>query len=592
MLTLRPPHCSGYPDGVGLGVQENSVSLLSQDAASLESIPMVSLISTMPDTFVSLIGFPVDHDRILSAIDVGTNSIHMVVVRIQPTLPAFTIIAREKATVRLGDRDPETGCLTEVAMQRALIALRRCLEVSRSLNAEQAIAVATSAVREAPNGRDFLQRVETDLGLCINLISGQEEARRIYLGVLSGMEFDLQPHIIIDIGGGSTELILGDGQEPRSLSSTKVGAVRLTAEVVTTDPISSVELQTLQAYIQGMLERAVDELRSHLRPGELPRLVGTSGTIETLAVLHAREKFGVVPSPLHGYSFSLNDLREMVHRLRRLTCAERSQLPGMNDRRAEIIVAGALILQEAMSLLGMENITIGERSLREGVIVDWMLTHGLIEDRLRYQSSIRQRSVLKIAQKYRVNLPYGERVATFAVNLFDQSRGSLHTWDDEDRELLWAAAILHNCGHFISHSSHHKHSYYLIRYGELLGYTETEIEAIANLARYHRKSDPKKKHENYRSLSSKRHRRMVEQLSALLRLAVALDRRQIGAIKRITCQVKPEVQEFHLSLHPVRPGDDCALELWSLDQKKNSFETQFGLKLVPILEPMTVAVRS
>jgi exopolyphosphatase/guanosine-5'-triphosphate,3'-diphosphate pyrophosphatase len=552
---------------------------------------MVGTIPKLETRLLNIRPMSAEHDRILAAIDVGTNSIHMVVVRIQPSLPAFTIIAKEKTTVRLGDRDKQTGDLTEEAMARAIDALKRCQDVSKSQNAEQIIAVATSAVREASNGRSFLQQVEKDLGLSINLISGPEEARRIYLGVLSGMEFNQQPHIIIDIGGGSTELILGDGHEPRTLSSTKVGAVRLTAEYVTTDPISSGEFHTLQAYIRGMLERPVEELQAHLKSGEVPRLVGTSGTIETLATIHARETQGTVPSPLNGYTFTLRDLHDIVSRLRKLNYAERSQISGMNDRRAEIILAGALILQEAMTLLGTESISICERSLREGVIVDWMLTHGLIEDRLRYQSSVRQRSVLNTAQKYQVNLPYSERVAAFAVSLFDQTQGTLHTWGEEERELLWAAAILHNCGHHISHDSHHKHSYYLIRNGDLLGYTEMEVETIANLARYHRKSAPKKKHESYRNLTSKKHRRIVDQLSPLLRIAVALDRRQRGAIQQITCKPCPDEGKFHLLLQPTHPDDDCALELWSLNLKKEAFENEFGLKLVPILETATITTR-
>ena len=552
---------------------------------------MVSSVHKINKKLVSLFAMTTAHERILAAIDVGTNSIHMVVARIQPALPAFTIIAREKTTVRLGDRHRQNGNLTEEAMERAIDALKRCQEIAKSLNAEQTIAVATSAMREAPNGRDFLQRIEAELGLWINLISGPEEARRIYLGVLSGMELNSQPHIIIDIGGGSTELVLGDGHEPRTLSSTKIGAVRLTSEQITTDPISNVEFQSLQAYIRGMLERPVEELKAATcNPVKVPRLVGTSGTIETLAIIHARQKTGAVPSPLNGYEFSLKDLRETVAHLRRLSIAGRTEIPGINDRRAEIILAGALILQEAMALLGMESIVICERSLREGVIVDWMLTHGLIEDRLRYQGSVRQRSVLNTAHKYRVKLDYSEQVATFALSLFDQTQGILHNWGEEERELLWAAAILHNCGHHVSHSSHHKHSYYLIRHSDLLGYTETEIETIANLARYHRKSAPKKKHESYRSLTSKRHRRVVDQLSALLRLAVALDRRQIGAIKHVLCQTSPQSQEFRLLIQPARPDDDCALELWSLDYKKASFETEFGLKLVPVLETATVVV--
>jgi len=526
----------------------------------------------------------VEQERILAAIDIGTNSIHMVVVRIEPALPAFTIIAKEKDTVRLGDRDPKTGDLTPQAMERGLAALKRCQKLAKSLNAEQIVAVATCAVREARNGQAFLHQIESELGLFVNLISGQEEARRIYLGVLSGMEFNNQPHIIIDIGGGSTELILGDGHEPRTLNSTKIGAVRLTAELITTDPISHSELQYLQAYIRIMLERGVEELKAHLEIGEQPRLIGTSGTIESLATIHAREKLGIVPNPLTGYQLSRKDLKEMVGRLASMSNAERAAIPGMSDRRSEIIVAGALILLEAMTLLGAEAVIVGERALREGVIVDWMLTHGLIEDRLRYQSSVRQRSVLAIAQKYQVNLEHSDRVANLALSLFNQTKGYLHHWGTAERELLWAAAILHNSGLYISHSAHHKHSYYLIRHGELLGFAEVEIEIIANIARYHRKSVPKKKHENYSNLSSKQHRQLVSKLSALLRLAIALDRRQIGAIQRVRCEFYPNTQTLHLRLQPSSPNDDCALELWSLDYKKGAVEAEYGIKVVATLE--------
>jgi exopolyphosphatase / guanosine-5'-triphosphate,3'-diphosphate pyrophosphatase len=540
--------------------------------------------AVMTDSPVAQADPGLEADRFLAAIDVGTNSIHMVVVKIQPSIPAFTIIAKEKATVRLGDRDLQSGRLTVEAMERARTALRRCKEVAQSMNVEAIVGVATSAVREAANGRAFLEQIETELGLTIDLISGQEEARRIYLGVLSGMEFHQQPHVIIDIGGGSTELILGDGSESRSLSSTKVGAVRLSAELIKTDPISNGEYAYLQAYVRGMLERSLDEIRANLKPGEIPRMVGTSGTIETLAVIHAREKLGIVPTPLNGYQFSLKDLREIVNRLRKLNYAERSAIPGMSDRRSEIILAGAVILQETMSLLKLDNITICERALREGVVVDWMLTHGLIEDRLRFQSSIRQRSVYKTAQKYRVNLEHAERVAAFTVSLFDQTHGVLHGWGEVERELLWASAILHNCGHFVSHSAHHKHSYYLIRNSDLLGYTEVEVETIANLARYHRKNDPKKKHDSYRNIASKKYRRLVEQLHPLVRLAIALNRRQIGAIAEIHSHYQAATQQFFLYLKPTHPEDDCSLELWSLDYQKSSFEAAFGVKLVSKLE--------
>ncbi|MEA5529148.1 Ppx/GppA phosphatase family protein [Dolichospermum sp. UHCC 0684] len=522
-------------------------------------------------------------NQMIAAIDIGTNSLHMVVVKIEATLPSFTIIAREKETVRLGDRNLITGELKPEVMMKAIACLGRFKTLADSLGTNSIVAVATSAVRESPNGQEFLHQVETEVGLSVDLISGPEEARRIYLGVLSGMEFNNKPHIIIDIGGGSTELILGDSEEPRSLTSTKVGAVRLTGELIASDPISETEFKYLQAYARGMLERSVEEVQGKLKIGDSPQLIGTSGTIETIATIHAREKLGLVPSTLNGYQFSLQDLRTWVNRLRKMTNVERATVPGMPEKRSEVILSGAVILQEAMTLLGVQSVTVCERSLREGVIVDWMLTHGFIDNRLRFQSSIRERSVLKTAKKYQTNLEHSERVTAFALNIFDQTKGQLHYWNADQRQLLWAAAILHNSGHYISHSAHHKHSYYLIRNGELLGYNETEIEIIANIARYHRKSLPKKKHESYRNLLHKEHRTMVNQLSAILRLAVALDRRQIGAISHVQCEYVPNFKEFKMLIFPSLIDDECALEMWSLDYKKGVFEEEFGLKFVAIL---------
>ena len=520
----------------------------------------------------------------LAAIDIGTNSIHMVVVKINPELSAFNIVDTEKNTVRLGERCQETGELLPGAIARAMGALSRCQEIAKGWNVDQIIAVATSAVREAPNGRAFITQVETELGLNVNLISGVEEARRIYLGVLSGMEFNHQPHVIIDIGGGSTELILGDGHEARWLSSTKVGAVRLTEDFLHTDPISGNDFDRIQSYVRGKMEWPLEEMRSHLRPSEHPQLIGTSGTIESLIRIHASESLGDCPTALHGYVLTLEDLQQLTHRLSQLSYVERCTIPGMSERRAEIIVAGAVILQECMTLLGLTAITACERALREGMIVDWMLNHGLIEDRLRFQGSVRQRSVIHLAQKYRVDLSAAERIAGFAVSLFDQTQGTLHAWSLEERELLWAAAILHNCGHYVSHDAHHKHSYYLIRHGGLLGYTDSEIEIIANLARYHRKGPPKKKHENYQNLANKTQRQIVDQLSALLKIATGLERRQVGAIRAIRCEYNSAGKSMMLHLHASQPDDHCALELWSLEYKKACFEAEFGVDLRATLE--------
>lgn len=545
--------------------------MVTTGLASGSDQPITSFASFSPEV--------IKGERTLAAIDVGTNSIHMVVVKIQPDLPAFSIIDREKETVRLGNFDEATKTLTTAAMDRAIAALKRCCAIASSLMAEDVIAVATSAVREATNGTEFIDRVYQEVGLTVNVISGVEEARRIYLGVLSGMEFQGQPHALIDIGGGSTELILGTGEPHRYLSSTKVGAVRLTAQFVKTNPISDSEFVALRAYVRGMLELPIQELKAKLEGHETVRLIGTSGTIECLAALAAHKRLNLVPDPLNGYQMTYEDLSKLLEELRHTTYTERLAMPEMSSRRAEIIVAGGVILHEAMGLLGAKSITICERALREGVVVDWMITHGLIEDRMQFQKSVRQRNVLKTAHKYKVHLNRAERVARFVMDLFDQTYGSLHTWGALEKELLWAATILHNCGHFVSHSAHHKHSYYLIRHGELLGYTETELEVIANIARYHRRSGPKKKHENFRSLPTRYHRQMVTQLSALLRVAVALDRRGIGAIKSIHCYFDSDAHCLNLEVVPSRVGEDCTSELWNLDYKKQYFEEVFEARL-------------
>ncbi|MGK7907137.1 MAG: HD domain-containing protein [Synechococcus sp.] len=511
----------------------------------------------------------------------GTNSVHTVIVEVDPATPSFNIIAREKATVRLGETDAR-GYLTEAAMERTLAAIERAIALAKSFQAEDIVGVATSATREAPNGADFLERIHQQLSLEVDLISGQEEARRIYLGVLSAVHLRGQPHIIIDIGGGSTELILGTGEEALFLRSVKVGAVRLTRHFLSSNPPSRKEYKQLQSYINGMLERPAECIRI-LQQGVDPqapiRVIGTSGTIEALAAVDAHMKKGAVPASLHGYRFDLDSLGQLVEYMWGMTSAERSKIPGLNERRAEIILAGAAILHETLMLLGAPEISVCERALREGLIVNWMLDHNLIENRLRFQSQVRRRHVYRMAKKFQVDIPFAERVADFATSLFDQTQSVLHKWGDRERELLWAAALLHNCGHFVSHSAHHKHSYYLIRNGELLGFTEEEIEVIANLARYHRKSPPKKKHAGYQNLLDNNYRRMVAQLSTLLRLATALHRRPTPAIASVNLEFETREKTLHVKLTPIKRNDDCSLELWALDFKKAVFEEQFGYKL-------------
>ena len=514
--------------------------------------------------------------RRIAAIDIGTNSFHLLVAAVDPKLRTFRIIQAEKATTRLGERDPETGELTEAAMQRGLETLRQFRDLAASHRVEQIVTAATSAVREAPNGRDFLQTILDDLGMEVDLVSGPEEARLIYLGVLSGMPFGDRPHLLLDIGGGSTELILADGRDARALTSTRVGAVRLQRDFVRDDPMPPQRRSFLQAFIQGSLEPAVDKVRRRIKPGETPVLVATSGTAMAIGSLAASEEERP-PRKLHGYCVTRQSLNLVVDRLITMTPAQRRELAPINDRRAEIIVPGALILQTTMKMLGVGEFVLSERALREGLIVDWMLRQGLLEDRFSFQSSIRQRTVLHQVQRFAVNQSRAERVASHALSLYDATRGVMHDDSGEGRELLWAAAMLHTCGQHINISAYHKHTWYLIRHGELLGYSEAEHLMVAAIARYHRRSLPKKRHESWQLVATRDNRRCVHQMALLLRLAAALDRRPEPVISAL--RIHAVKGSLHLEIVPERVNQNVSLEQWSLEGCAEVVKEAVGVNL-------------
>ena len=514
--------------------------------------------------------------RRVAAIDIGTNSTHLLVASVDTTLRTFSIEQAEKSTTRLGERDPETGELTAAAIQRSYDTLRRFRDLANSHQVEQIVTAATSAVREAPNGRDFLQKIQDGLGLEVDLVSGPEEARLIYLGVLSGMSFGDRPHLLLDIGGGSTELILADGRDARALTSTRVGAVRLQRDFVKDDPIPPQRRTFLRAFIQGSLEPAVDKVHRRIKPGEIPVLVATSGTAMAIGALAASED-DRPPLKLHGYRVSRQRLDRVVDKLVTMTPDQRRDLSPINDRRAEIIVPGALILQTTMQMLGVDELVLSERALREGLIVDWMLRHGFLEDRFSFQSSIRQRTVIHQVQRFAVNQHRAERVATHALTLYDSTRGLMHQDDGQGRELLWAAAMLHACGQHINLSAYHKHSWYLIRHGELLGYSEAEHLMVAAIARYHRRSLPKKRHDSWQALVTRENRRLVSDMALLLRLAAALDRRPEPVVASLRIETSPGALE--LVLVPERLNQNLSLEQWSLESCAEVVREASGVKL-------------
>jgi exopolyphosphatase/guanosine-5'-triphosphate,3'-diphosphate pyrophosphatase len=525
-------------------------------------------------------------ERRVAAIDIGTNSIHLLIAAIDPGLHSFRVLLAEKSTTRLGERDPETGDLSAEAIERGFRTLRHCRDLALSHGVEQIVTAATSAVREAPNGRDFLLALQEQLDLEVDLVSGPEEARLIYLGVVSGMAFGETPHWILDIGGGSTELVLADGRDGRAFTSTRIGAVRLQREFCQQDPLPAERRRFLKAYIQGALDPAVAEVRSALRPGESPVMVGTSGTAMALAALAAADD-GKLPLRLGGYRLSRERIHQLVERLVLLTPEQRRALTAINDRRAEIIVPGALILQTAMEMLGARELVVCDRALREGLIVDWMLRNDLLGDRFAFQSTIRERSVRHLARIYGVDQARADRVSSLALSLYDQSRGLLHHDDGSGRLLLWAAAQLHACGKHINSAAYHKHTWYLIRHGELLGYSELEHLMVAAIARYHRRGLPKKRHESWQLIEGREEKRTVANLALLLRLAAALDRRPAAVLDRVSLDAvgaRNDASGLRIVLHPVadsaeQPTTDLSLECWSLRSCTDAVREATGLSL-------------
>ena len=499
----------------------------------------------------------------IATIDIGTNSTHLLIANLEPKLNTFSIELAEKSTTRLGERDPETGELTSLAMNRAFETLKRFKDLSESYKVESLIIAATSAVREASNGKNFLCEIKKKIGLDVELISGAEEARLIYLGVLSGMQFGNEPHLVLDIGGGSTELILADSGEARALTSTKIGAVRLQREFIKKDPISSQSELFLRSFIRGSMESAIDKVSKRIKAGEKPVFVATSGTAMAIGSLIS-QKENHIQSKLQGYKISKINLDNIVSKLIKMTPSERSHLASLSERRSEIIVPGALILQTIMSMVDVDEIVLSERALREGLVVDWMCRNNYLKDQLSFQGSIRERTVLHQSRRFGVNSKRSQRVSEFALAFYDQTKGILHNDNGEGRDLLWAAARLHACGKHINISSYHKHSWYLIRNGELLGYSQAEHLMVAAIARYHRKSLPKKRHESWQLLIDDDQRKLVNDMSLMLRLSTAMDRRPEPLISKIV--IEANIKKVDIELIPIDLGQNLDLEKWSLSK--------------------------
>ncbi len=498
----------------------------------------------------------------LAVIDIGTNSIHMVLAEILPDA-GYKILDRFKDVTRLGDGAFAARRLSDEAMARALSILKTLVTLARNKGFDRMAAVATSAVREARNGGEFVSLVEEHTGLTVRVISGTEEARLIYLGVKNSIALPEKPALIVDVGGGSVELIAGNRERMLHAKSLKLGAIRLADQFLSKTPPPAPMLRVLEETVTNQIRAAIDTFPTK----QFDWLVATSGMAGNLAeVIHIKQTGR--PLPQHNLAkVSLKDLRSLETELARSSLRARLAIPGLDPKRADTLLPAAVVLRCLMESLALNEMTLCDKAIREGVIYDFIVRHREGLEAEREIPDVRRRSVMRLVRRCRAPEMHSLQVAALALRLFDQTR-PWHRLGQQERDWLEYAAMLHDIGYLINARQHHKHAYYLIRHSDLEGFTASEIEVMANVARYHRRALPSIKHQGFESLSPTL-RRVVKILSSLLRIADGLDRTHFSVVHTVNVKLGKTA-----SIEATISGD-AEMELWAAKNRSDLFEQVF-----------------
>lgn len=510
----------------------------------------------------------------LAAIDVGSNSIHMIIVRRHDD-GRIEVIDRAKEMVKLASGALEKGDgnargnLAPDRVEAGLACLRKFSKLAERHGVDAIVAAATSAVREAENGGDFIALAQERTGITIDVLPAREEARLIYLAAREAVDLHGRRALFVDIGGGSVELTVGDVRRAYVQESLKLGVIRLSERFLKSDPPTARERAELEAF----LEQEAGPIATSARRAEFALAVGTSGTILALAEVAAHERGERAAEDTKALlaPMTLDELAAINERIAKMPERDRAKVPGL-ARRAATIVAGGILLEKILRMTGARSITPVDEALREGLVIDYVEKN---RDRLRLleeHRSPRERSVFELARRSSYDRAHSLHVMRLARELFDQLR-SVHGLKPRDRELLEYAAVLHDVGQSISFERHHKHSYYLIRNADLRGFDPEEIEVMALVARYHRKGTPCSKHRSWAALPAER-RRAVCGLAALLRVADALDRSHFQVCAHVTTRITNR----EVRLRVVTIGD-AEIEVWSAARKGDLFEETFGRRL-------------
>ena len=512
----------------------------------------------------------------IAAIDVGSNSTHMLVVEINAA-GGFQVIENLKEQTRLAADIDDRLMLDANALVKMTAVLKRMKDVAEK---HKAIVrcIATHPLREARNGVEFASRLSARSGVSVEIVSGQEEARLVSLGVRAGLPIHDKSSLIVDVGGGSAEIVLCQWDEVRFATSLKLGAVRLTQKFLRNDPFTQEDLVSLEEYVLSRLEPVTLELK---RFG-FDLAVGSSGTIKALKALAIGISGGESPSSYHGTVLSRDELQEVSALLfRNRSIQERRMLPRMDSKRADIIVAGAMVLKVLADLAEVSSYTLSTTALREGILVDTLARES---QWLRGDSKdIRWQSVREFGQRLRIDEPHAFHITTLTMALFDslpQTNERLPQW----RELLRCAAYLHECGKFLNVSGFHKHAHYLVRNSSLMGFSQRELEIVAALVRFHRKRTPRVDEDCLENMD-KSDQAWVGKLSTLLRLAVSLDRGRLGRVRRVKLS-SARAGKMVLSVF-VGVDADPGVELYELNCEKSPFEKAFDTTLEVRLEEVS-----
>ena len=500
----------------------------------------------------------------IAAIDIGTNSVHMIVVRVRPDL-SFEVIDREKAMVRLGAGGLDGKELTTEAMGAALQALSKFKRLAESHTVDKILAAATSATREARNGGEFLSRIDAETGIRPRVITGAEEARLIHLAAVYGVDVGGARAVVIDIGGGSTEITLGTATSVQAARSFKIGVIRLTERFVKSDPLSGRDEQKLTKHILSEIDRHCEQITST----GFDRVIGTSGTILSLGTVATAMSDGAIPSELRNLRVGAKQIRRLRKEVVGLSLAQRLTIPGLDPRRADLVVAGGVLLDTILRRLGAEDITLCDLALREGLVLDYIRRNSKHIAHVDSIPDVRRRSALELAERCNYYAEHAQQVVRLALAIFDQTR-TVHGLTDREREWLEFAALLHDIGSLISYERHHRHSYYLIRNGDLRGFDPDEIEVVALVTRYHRRGTPKRSHEEYSRLPSPL-RKTVRTLASILRVAESLDRSHTQTIASLDFRDRGAD-----ALLQIKTTGDAELEVWATNRHLQPFEALLG----------------